>query len=252
MSKKFFLAAFLTVVMAASLRLAVPATAEEGDGPANAAVPAVESDPVLERPFQLPYAEPPSPNTWLMAQPYGNTTGAYRQRFTTYGASGGIHFGVDLSAPCGTNLVAIADGVVFQIDGPFGSPPHNLMIDHPDLGYASFYGHLLEPPALAVGQRVEAGQVVALTGDPAETCYGRPHMHLEIRDLRHWRKYNPAILMEADWDNLALVGPFSPGFERDLDDPRKWQYLDDQPEIVVGGPLLNDFANPWPPDWRRR
>ena len=82
-----------------------------------------------ERPFQLPFAEPSGPDTWLMAQPYGNTTGAYRQRFTTYGASGGIHFGLDLAAPCGTEVVAIADGVVFAVDGPFGSPPHNLMID---------------------------------------------------------------------------------------------------------------------------
>jgi hypothetical protein len=93
---------------------------------------------------------------------------------------------------------------------------------------------------------------VALSGDPAETCYGRPHLHLEIRDLRHYRKYNPLLLIQADWDNLALAGPFNRDFERDLDDPRKWQQLDDQPESVVGGPLLNDFAHPWPPDLRRR
>jgi murein DD-endopeptidase MepM/ murein hydrolase activator NlpD len=206
-----------------------------------------------QKPFILPFAEPPGPDTWLLAQPYGNTTGAYRQRNTTYQAGQGIHFGVDFSAPCGTEVVAIGDGVVFAVDNMnFGSEPHNLMIDHPDLGYASFYGHLLEPPDLSVGQQVKAGDVVGLSGDPAETCYGRPHIHLEIRDLRHWRKYNPVLLIEADWDNLALVGPFGRAFQRDLDDPRKWQYLDDQPEIVVGGPLLNDFAHPWPPDWRAR
>jgi hypothetical protein len=64
------------------------------------------------------------------------------------------------------------------------------------------------------------------------------------------RKFNPVLLIEADWDNLSLIGPFSRGFERDLDDPRKWQHLDEQPEAVSGGPLLNDFANPWPPDRR--
>ena len=206
-----------------------------------------------ERPFILPFKEPPGPDTWLLAQPYGNTVGAYYQRDTTYRAGQGIHFGVDFSAPCGTELVAIADGIVSDVDNlNFGSPPHNLMIDHPDLGYASFYGHLLERPALVNGQRVRAGEVVALSGDPAETCYGRPHLHLEIRDLRHWRKYNPALLMEADWDNLSLVGPFNRDFERDLDDPRKWQHLDDQPETVIGGPMLNDFARPWPPDLGRR
>ncbi|HYN89088.1 MAG TPA: M23 family metallopeptidase, partial [Ardenticatenaceae bacterium] len=93
------------------------------------------------RPFILPFAQPPGPNTWLLGQPYGNTTGAYRQRFTTYNAGQGIHFGVDLTAPCGTEIVAIGDGVVFAVDNlNFGSAPHNLMIDHPDLGYASFYG----------------------------------------------------------------------------------------------------------------
>jgi murein DD-endopeptidase MepM/ murein hydrolase activator NlpD len=104
-----------------------------------------------------------------------------------------------------------------------------------------------------VGQPVKAGEVVALSGDPGgPACNSRPHLHLEIRDLRHVRKYNPILLVQADWDNLALVGSFSQGFERDLDNPRQWQYLDDQPETVIGGPLLNDYAHPWPPDRRRR
>jgi len=168
----------------------------------------------------------------------------------TYAGSGGIHFGVDLAAPCGTPVVAMADGVVFAVDAlRFGSAPHNLMIDHPQLGYATFYGHLLERPQLKPGQLVKAGDVVALSGDPAETCAGRPHLHFEIRDLAHVRKYNPVMLVQADWDNLALAGAFSQAFQYDLDEPRKWQHLDDQPEASAGGPLLNDFVNPWPPDF---
>lgn len=210
------------------------------------AAPAGQPTP---RPFRLPFAMDPGPDTWLMAQAYGNTTGAYRQRRTTYAAGQGVHFGVDMTARCGTQLVSMADGVVFAADAmSFGSAPHNLMIDHPELGYATFYGHLLERPALSAGQRVAAGEPIALTGDPADTCKGRPHLHLEIRDLRHYRKYNPALLVEADWQALALIGSFSRAFQRDLDDPRKWQHIDDQPETVIGGPLLNDFARPWPPD----
>jgi hypothetical protein len=199
----------------------------------------------------LPFAQPSGPDTWLMGQPYGNTTGAYRQRFTTYGASGGIHFGLDLAAPCGTEVVAIADGIVFAVDGPFGSPPHNLMIDHPQLGYASMYGHLLEAPDMIPGQRVEQGEVIALTGDSAETCYLRPHLHLEIRDLKHFRKFNPMALIEADWDSLSLSGSDGRDFARDLDEPRKWQSLYDQPEAQTGGPIINDFDNPWPLDWEK-
>jgi murein DD-endopeptidase MepM/ murein hydrolase activator NlpD len=206
------------------------------------------------KPLSLPFAEPPGPDTWLLAQTYGNTIGAYFQRRTTYGASQGIHFGIDFSTPCGTELIAMADGVVYAVDAlSFGSLPHNLLIDHPDLGYTVLYGHLLERSQLQPGQAVKAGDVVALSGDPADTCYGRPHLHLEVRDqYNRARKFNPVLLIRADWDNLSLVGPFSRTFQRDLDDPRKWQHLDDQPEAVSGGPLLNEFANPWPPEWRGR
>jgi murein DD-endopeptidase MepM/ murein hydrolase activator NlpD len=226
---------------------ALAATALAAGAPAQAA----PTRQPAARPFSLPFAMPPGPSTWLMGQAYGNTAGAYRQRRTTYGAAQGIHFGVDLTAPCGTEVVALADGVVFASDAmSFGSAPHNLMIDHPDLGLASFYGHLLERPAFSPGQRVTRGQPVAKVGDPGLTCRSRPHLHLEIRDLRHARKYNPVTLIEADWDGLFLVGPFGNAFQRDLDDPRRWQSLDDQPESVIGGPLLNDFARPWPPDVR--
>ncbi len=223
-------------------------------GPVQADSPQLQSDPPTEseHPFELPFAKPPGLDTWLMAQPYGNTSGAYRQRFTTYGASGGIHFGVDLSAPCGTELVAMADGIVFAVDGPFGSPPHNLMIDHPQLGYATMYGHLLQAPNLVPGEVVKQGQVIALSGDTGETCYSRPHLHLEIRDLGHVRKYNPALLIEANWDDLVLIGNAGRDFERDLQEPRKWQTLYDQPEVQTGGPIVNDFAYPWPFDWRRQ
>ena len=213
--------------------------------PANAQTP----EPG-DRPFTFPFASEPGMDTWLLGQAYGNTTSAYRMRDVIYQLSQGIHFGVDLSAPCGTEVVALADGVVFVVDNlNFGSAPHNLIVDYPELGYASLYGHLLETPDLQVGQEVRKGEVIALSGDPAETCYGRPHLHLEIRDLQtHARKFNPLTLMEGDWVTISSVGTFSRGYEYDLDDPRKWQNLFDQPEAVSGGVLLNDFTNPWPPD----
>ena len=209
-------------------------------------------EPQQEKPFILPFKDSPGPDTWLLGQPYGNTTGAYRQRNRTYVRSGGIHFGVDLSAPCSTEVTAIADGVVFAVDYMnFGSPPHNLMIDHPEEEYASFYGHLLETPDLDVGQAVKQGKVIGLSGDSAgSTCRGRPHLHLEIRNLEHFRKYNPATLVEADWDNLALTASFGIDFEYNLDNPRQWQHIEDQPQASIGDPILNDFENPWPPDWR--
>jgi murein DD-endopeptidase MepM/ murein hydrolase activator NlpD len=224
-----FVFAFIVILTLTSLR---PAVAQE------------------EAPFILPFADPPSPSTWLLGQVYGNSTGAFARRREWYQAGQGIHFGIDFSAKCGTPVVAIGDGTVLKVDAPeHGSAPHNLLIAHTN-GYTSLYGHLFERPQLRVGDVVKQGQVIAQTGDPDETCTSRPHLHLEIRDRTLGRAYNAHRLINADWDMLSLIGSFGRGFQRDLDDPRKWQSVYDQPDIRFGGPLINEFSDTWPQDWR--
>jgi hypothetical protein len=197
------------------------------------------------RQFGLPLQGPPGPDTWLLGQLYGNTTGAYRQRSSAYRAGQGIHFGLDFSARCGTPVIAIGDGMVVEVDGPHGAPPHNLVIDHGN-GLASLYGHLLERPALRVGAKVRRGQVVGQVGDSQFSCTAAPHLHLEIRDSSHLRFFNPIPYIAADWETLTLLGGFSRSFQRDLDNPRRWQFPDQQPEARRGGPLLNNYPRAWP------
>lgn len=206
------------------------------------------ANPKSEPLFRLPFSLPPGPSTWLLIQPYGNTLFAYRLRTSMYVSGQGFHFGIDLSARCGTPVVAIGDGTVVEVDSAaHGAGPHNLMIDHPN-GYASFYGHLLERPSLRPGQTVQAGQEVALSGDPDGTCTSRPHLHLEIRDApSHRHAFNPVPLIDADWDRIALAGGSPLRFEQDLDSPQAWQDLYDQPEITFGGRLLNAYDSAWPP-----
>lgn len=198
------------------------------------------------RQFGLPFAGDPGPNSWMFTQAYGNTTPGYRRRNADYRAGQGIHFGLDFSAPCSTPVRAIGDGTVSEVDGPHGSPPHNLVILHAG-NLVSLYGHLLKRSSLRVGQRVKRGDVVGLSGDSQLTCISAPHLHLEVRDASHQRFFNPVLYIEADWNTLALAGSFGRGFQRDLNDPRHWQRLDDQPQARRGGPLLNDYARPWPP-----
>lgn len=203
-----------------------------------------------ERPFGLPFATPPGPSTWLLNQPYGNTTSAFVRRIEWYSAGQGIHFGIDFSAKCGTEVVAIGDGTVLFVDALWnGAGPHNLLITHTN-GYVSLYGHLLETPRLKVGQAVRRGEPVALTGDPDITCTSRPHLHLEIRDQVGGKAFNAHSLIDADWEALQLTGSFGRGYQRNLDNPRQWQNLFDQPDIAFGGPLINVFARTWPQDWR--
>jgi len=201
-------------------------------------------------PFRLPFTDPPGPDTWLLAQPYGNTVFAYRARASTYWAGQGIHFGVDFDAPCGTPVVAIGDGVVVTVDSPYhGAGPHNLIIDHPN-GYGSLYGHLRQRSSLHIGDRVRAGDVVGLTGDPDLTCASRPHLHLEIRSApRHDHAYNPIPLIQADWERIALAGGVPQAFQIDARNPVQWTEMGDQPSIMFGETLLNNYAQTWPPDW---
>ncbi len=200
------------------------------------------------RPFGLPFAEPPGYSTWFLSQWYGNTVTAWRNRYGLYGQGQGLHFGLDFAARCGSLVRAIGDGVVVAIDGPYGAAPHNVVIAHPN-GYRSLYGHLLERSPLRVGQPVRRGDPIGKVGDPASpTCDRAPHLHLEIRDASMRRAYNPVTLIEADWRTLTL-GLELPGqrFVTFLPEPSRWIVPWDQPEVVFGGPLLNDRIDVWPP-----
>ena len=221
-----------------------PVQAAPGIGIQSPPSPSADDPP----PFRLPFDSPAGPGTWYVVQFYGNTQSAYRWREQWYEAGQGFHFGVDFAARCGTEVVAIGDGTIAKVDAPeHGAGPHNLMIRHDD-GYAALYGHLLERPQFYRGQPVKRGQVVGLSGDPDLTCLSRPHLHLEMRDYSYGYAYNPVLLIDADWDSLALFGPRS-SFQRDLDHPRRWVSLYDQPTIDFWGPLMNDYEHTWPPDW---
>ncbi len=198
------------------------------------------------KPFILPFSGPPGPDNWYLIQYYGNTQGAYRFRDQWYRAGQGLHFGLDFAARCRTPVLAIGDGEVAKVDGlEHGSGPHNLLIRH-DNGLISLYGHLYQAPQLLIGQRVEEGEIIGLSGDPDQTCRSRPHLHLEIRSGNYGEAYNPIDYIGADWDGIALFGPLS-GFQRDLRDPRNWQDMYNQPAIDFWGPMLNDFDHAWPP-----
>jgi Peptidase family M23 len=201
------------------------------------------------RPFGLPFSMPSGPATWLLGQQYGNTTGAYNNGKYWYGAGQGLHFGIDFSAPCGTPVVAIGDGVVDQVDNfSFGLQPHNLTIFHRELGLTSLYGHLSVKPTVTKGQPVKRSDVVALTGDPDRTCVSRPHLHLEVRSRDYTIAHNPASLIDADWSMLQSIGGFdSASFTKDLYHPNRWQTIFDQPDVDFNEATLNNYRAAWPP-----
>ena len=200
------------------------------------------------RPMISPVGVAPGPSGWMFGQAYGNTTGAYNFGDLWYSAGQGLHFGIDLSMPCETPLVATADGVVVGVDDlNFGSAPHNLLIRHDALGLVTLYGHLYDRPPLTVGQSVRQGDFVGYSGDPDETCISRPHLHLEVRSLNYRTTYNPLDLIDANWHSLALIGPYSfPLFAADLNNVRRWVWINDQPDVQFGGQRLNRYSAAYP------
>lgn len=221
-------------------------------GPSGQAPPAIPTPPLSGtrgRPYRLPFATPPGPSTWYVSQWYGVTTGGYRGRNSTYVQGQGIHFGIDFATACSTEVVAIAAGTVIAVDGNYGSPPHNVVLQLPD-GNQAVYGHLVERTRhVQVGQRVESGQVVGNSGDSIApyNCTRNPHLHLEIRKAGRAVATNPVRYFDANWDDASLGVWPGPRFERDLDNPRRYQFPDDQPDIWFGGPILTNFPRPWPP-----
>ncbi len=188
-------------------------------------------------PSNSPSLCPPGPSTWLLIQPYGNTVFAYRLRTSMYVSGQGFHFGIDLGAAlwdtCGGHRRR--DGGRSRQPRPRGRPAQ------PDDRPSQRLRLLLRPsprasqPPRSV-RMVQAGQEVALSGDPDGTCTSRPHLHLEIRDApSHRHAFNPIPLIDADWNRIALASGGPLRFEQNLEAPQTWQSLYDQPDVTFGG-----------------
>src|SRR3989344_174051 len=105
----------------------------------------------------------------------------------------GMHAGLDIPAPDGTPILAIADGTVVakKEETPDGIGGIGIIVQHAptDTGYSVWlytrYKHLKEMPALDIGQRVKLGQKIADTGTSgtAGRYYGsggHSHLHLDL------------------------------------------------------------------------
>jgi murein DD-endopeptidase MepM/ murein hydrolase activator NlpD len=86
------------------------------------------------------------------------------------------HPGVDIAVPIGSPVRASGGGTVLQTGE---DPEYGLfvLLEHPG-GIQSKYGHLSRA-TVAVGQPVDAGQVIGLSGNTGRSS--APHLHFEIR-----------------------------------------------------------------------
>lgn len=89
---------------------------------------------------------------------------------------GTFHYGIDLAAPYGSPIYAAGDGVVIEA-GPAQGFGEWIAIQHAN-GDVTIYGHEYKL-LVHVGERVQAGQLIALVGSEGEST--GPHLHFEVR-----------------------------------------------------------------------
>lgn len=99
----------------------------------------------------------------------GTFTSCFCERWGT------MHWGIDIAAPMYTPIYSAGDGVVLQA-GPATGFGQAVYIQH-DNGDVTVYGHM-EVIEVATGQRVSAGQEIALVGTQGFST--GPHLHFEV------------------------------------------------------------------------
>lgn len=172
--------------------LAASATAQAGTAPTIRLITQASSSTALrliqaparadDRPrFRVPLPAGRSPvgaadvdvGLWPVA---GRVSSAYGQRQHPIRKRSQFHHGIDLAAPAGTPIRAVAAGRV-SFSGWAGGYGNRVDVDH-GAGWTTRYAHA-HTRQVQVGQRVQVGDTLATVGSTGLST--GPHLHFEIR-----------------------------------------------------------------------
>jgi murein DD-endopeptidase MepM/ murein hydrolase activator NlpD len=104
--------------------------------------------------------------------------------------TGGVHSGVDMSAPTGTEIYAIEGGKVIAAEWQ-GAAGKAVTIKTND-GYSVLYGHM-NSMAVSTGDKVETGQKIGRVGSTGNST--GPHLHLGVHNAKG-RLMDPLVWMD--------------------------------------------------------
>ena len=145
--------------------------------------PAPDSTPTSQAPPEPSPSSEPKPVSVFVWPVKGAMVNAFSSDDLVYNKTMGdwrVHLGLDIESALGTQVLAIADGVVKDIyDHVFLGT--TVVIDHA-VGYTSYYSNLMKKPTVTVSQQVTAGQVIGGVGQTAEGERREVnHLHLELQ-----------------------------------------------------------------------
>jgi murein DD-endopeptidase MepM/ murein hydrolase activator NlpD len=126
--------------------------------------------------------------------------GAVISRFASP-RGGRLHEGIDIKSPGGTPIRAVADGVVSISSESYGAYGRLVAIEH-GRGLTSRYGHNLKN-LVSEGQRVSAGEVIALVGRSGNAS--TDHLHFELHRKGTPIDPQPALAPPSPRDGEALA-----------------------------------------------
>jgi hypothetical protein len=112
-------------------------------------------------------------------------------------SGGRVHEGFDITAACGTRLVAARGGKVRKVGYDPVLYGNYVLIDGRKSRQDYFYAHLIAPPAVDRHERVRTGQYVGRVGQTGNAASTPCHLHFEIHV--HGRPIDPAPYLRG-WD----------------------------------------------------
>ena len=125
-------------------------------------------------------APSPAPAGTLLLPVAGVQAAQLQDTFTDARSAGRSHDAIDIMAPAGTPVLAVADGHVEKL---FDSARGGLTIYQFEPGgeLAYYYAHLQRyADGLAEGQAVKRGQVIGYVGSTGNASPDAPHLHFAI------------------------------------------------------------------------
>ena len=108
-----------------------------------------------------------------------------------------FHYGMDFTAPIGTNIYATGDGVVKDVQSIGGGFGNFVVIDH-GFGYETLFAHLSKFN-VKKGEQVKRGSVIGFVGSSG-TSTG-PHVHYEVH--KNGKPVNPQYYYFKDLNAQA-------------------------------------------------
>lgn len=130
----------------------------------------------------------------LLLPVQGITPDQLSDTFNDARGTGRVHEALDIMAPAGTPVLAVADGPVAKL---FDSKAGGLTIYQfdPTGTYAYYYAHLQGyATALAEGHVLRRGQVIGYVGSTGNADPSAPHLHFAVFELgpeKRWHEGTP-------------------------------------------------------------